>query len=67
MIIETLTWEELNIDLRDEYVPRSRAGHSAVAIHNRLYIWSGRDGYRKAWNNQVRVRFCFKQKKNATS
>ena len=20
---------------------------------NRLYVWSGRDGYRKAWNNQV--------------
>lgn len=28
-------------------------GHCAVAIHTRLYIWSGRDGYRKAWNNQV--------------
>lgn len=24
-----------------------------MAIHTRLYIWSGRDGYRKAWNNQV--------------
>ena len=24
-----------------------------VQISNRLYIWSGRDGYRKAWNNQV--------------
>ena len=33
--------------------PRARAGHSAVEINNRLYIWSGRDGYRKAWNNQV--------------
>ena len=22
-------------------------------MNNRLYIWSGRDGYRKAWNNQV--------------
>lgn len=34
-------------------VPRARAGHSAVVINKRLYIWSGRDGYRKAWNNQV--------------
>lgn len=28
-------------------------GHSAVVIHNRLYVWSGRDGYRKTYNNQV--------------
>ena len=34
-------------------MPRARAGHCAVAIHSRLWIWSGRDGYRKAWNNQV--------------
>ncbi|KAI2662067.1 Host cell factor 1 [Labeo rohita] len=32
---------------------KARAGHCAVAINNRLYVWSGRDGYRKAWNNQV--------------
>ena len=37
----------------EDAIPRARAGHSAVAIHTRLYIWSGRDGYRKAWNNQV--------------
>ena len=30
-------------------------GHCAVSIHSRLWIWSGRDGYRKAWNNQVRL------------
>ena len=41
------------MDALDESIPRARAGHCAVAIHNRLYIWSGRDGYRKAWNNQV--------------
>ena len=22
-------------------------------INTRLYMWSGRDGYRKAWSNQV--------------
>lgn len=37
----------------EDAVPRARAGHCSVAINNRLYIWSGRDGYRKAWNNQV--------------
>ncbi|MBN3312325.1 HCFC2 factor, partial [Atractosteus spatula] len=33
--------------------PRPRAGHCAATIGSRLYIWSGRDGYRKAWNSQV--------------
>lgn len=33
--------------------PRARAGHCATAVGSRLYIWSGRDGYRKSWNFQV--------------
>ncbi|XP_030005025.1 host cell factor 2 isoform X3 [Sphaeramia orbicularis] len=33
--------------------PRARAGHCAAAVGSRLYIWSGRDGYRKSWNYQV--------------
>ncbi|KAG9490506.1 hypothetical protein GDO78_006053 [Eleutherodactylus coqui] len=33
--------------------PWPRAGHCAVTIGKRLYIWSGRDGYKKAWNCQV--------------
>ncbi|XP_043963801.1 host cell factor 2 [Gambusia affinis] len=33
--------------------PRARAGHCSAAIGSRLYIWSGRDGYRKSWNYQV--------------
>ncbi|KAM6895784.1 host cell factor 2-like [Xenentodon cancila] len=33
--------------------PRARAGHCSVAVGSRLYIWSGRDGYRKSWNYQV--------------
>lgn len=41
------------MDTLEDNVPRARAGHCAVAIATRLYIWSGRDGYRKAWNNQV--------------
>ncbi|XP_055009397.1 host cell factor 2 isoform X2 [Boleophthalmus pectinirostris] len=33
--------------------PRARAGHCAVAVGSRLYVWSGRDGYRKSWSYQV--------------
>ncbi|XP_041833838.1 host cell factor 2 isoform X2 [Melanotaenia boesemani] len=33
--------------------PRARAGHCSTAVGSRLYIWSGRDGYRKSWNYQV--------------
>ncbi|KAL0109542.1 hypothetical protein PUN28_014537 [Cardiocondyla obscurior] len=51
--LETLTWEQLTVDSLEENVPRARAGHCAVGVHSRLYVWSGRDGYRKAWNNQV--------------
>lgn len=41
------------MDTLEDNVPRARAGHCSVAINSRLYVWSGRDGYRKAWNNQV--------------
>ena len=41
------------LKMHDETSPRARAGHSSVNINTRLYLWSGRDGYRKAWNNQV--------------
>ncbi|KAF4523888.1 hypothetical protein B566_EDAN010206, partial [Ephemera danica] len=51
--LETMVWESPNMDILEESVPRARAGHCAAAVHSRLYIWSGRDGYRKAWNNQV--------------
>uniref|UniRef100_A0A8R1XUR3 Fibronectin type-III domain-containing protein n=1 Tax=Onchocerca volvulus TaxID=6282 RepID=A0A8R1XUR3_ONCVO len=51
--LRTMCWEDLSLELLESAVPRARAGHSAVVINKRLYIWSGRDGYRKAWNNQV--------------
>lgn len=51
--LESMSWERLQIDTLEENLPRARAGHCAVGIHSRLYVWSGRDGYRKAWNNQV--------------
>lgn len=50
---DTMCWETVMMDSLEENVPRARAGHCSVAINSRLYIWSGRDGYRKAWNNQV--------------
>ncbi|XP_057717284.1 host cell factor 1b [Corythoichthys intestinalis] len=51
--LDTLCWEMVEMDSEEENIPRARAGHCSVAINSRLYIWSGRDGYRKAWNNQV--------------
>ncbi|KAM7540951.1 hypothetical protein Aperf_G00000034005 [Anoplocephala perfoliata] len=55
--LDSMSWEPIQMEVFDDsLVPRARAGHCAVAVSTRLYIWSGRDGYRKAWNNQV----CFK-------
>ncbi|CAH1982631.1 unnamed protein product [Acanthoscelides obtectus] len=52
--LETMNWDDLSIASENEnMVPCARAGHCAVGISTRLYIWSGRDGYRKAWKNQV--------------
>lgn len=51
--LETLNWDELTVNTAEGQVPCARAGHCAVGISTRLYIWSGRDGYRKAWKNQV--------------
>ncbi|XP_062283164.1 host cell factor 1b [Scomber scombrus] len=51
--LDNMCWETVLMDSLEENVPRARAGHCSVAINSRLYIWSGRDGYRKAWNNQV--------------
>ena len=48
-----MTWETVLMDSLEDNIPRARAGHCSVAINSRLYVWSGRDGYRKAWNNQV--------------
>ena len=45
--------ETPSMEVFEDAIPRARAGHCAVSIHTRLWIWSGRDGYRKAWNNQV--------------
>ncbi|XP_051964643.1 host cell factor 1-like isoform X2 [Xyrauchen texanus] len=51
--LDTMSWETILMDTLEDNIPRARAGHCSVSINNRLYVWSGRDGYRKAWNNQV--------------
>ncbi|XP_074000111.1 host cell factor isoform X3 [Rhodnius prolixus] len=51
--LSEMKWEDLTMDCAEENVPRARAGHCAVVVNCRIYIWSGRDGYRKAWNNQA--------------
>ena len=30
-----------------------RAGACGAVVGTRVYVWSGRDGYKKVWNNQV--------------
>jgi host cell factor len=62
-IVETNTWGLLGQECLDDNVPRARAGHCAVTVNTRMYIWSGRDGYRKAWNNQVNKKNYFPCKK----
>ncbi|XP_056430495.1 host cell factor 2 isoform X1 [Hyla sarda] len=53
--LDSMEWTTLmpesSVDRKDW--PWPRAGHCAVTIGKRLYIWSGRDGYKKAWNCQV--------------
>ena len=51
--IPSNTWEYVSSEISDESAPKARAGHCAVSIGSRVMIFSGRDGYRKAWNNQV--------------
>uniref|UniRef100_K7FJN3 Host cell factor C2 n=1 Tax=Pelodiscus sinensis TaxID=13735 RepID=K7FJN3_PELSI len=54
--LDTMEWIALISDCQEDkknLLPGPRAGHCAVVVGTRLYIWSGRDGYRKAWNNQV--------------
>ncbi|XP_045481426.1 host cell factor 2 [Harmonia axyridis] len=52
--LESMNWDDINLKQdSEENMPCARAGHCAVGISTRLYIWSGRDGYRKTWKNQV--------------
>ncbi|XP_066525198.1 host cell factor 2 [Hoplias malabaricus] len=61
--LDTMTWRSLNPEGQQwsaegeeegsKHWPKARAGHCASTVGTRLYIWSGRDGYRKKWNYQV--------------
>lgn len=52
--LETWTWIHNSPETTNDSTPKGRAGHCAVPISTRMYIWSGRDGYKKAANkNQV--------------
>ncbi|XP_077121764.1 host cell factor 2 isoform X1 [Ranitomeya variabilis] len=53
--LDSMEWMSLMSDSAEDRKdwPWPRAGHCAVTIGKRLYIWSGRDGYKKAWNCQV--------------
>ncbi|XP_028673396.1 host cell factor 2 isoform X1 [Erpetoichthys calabaricus] len=54
--LDSMVWSCLEPEMQEDGKksgPRPRAGHCAATIGSRLYIWSGRDGYRKAWNYQV--------------
>lgn len=59
LLLETMTWEGHSMREQDRGAPKARAGHCAVAIGGRMYIWSGRDGHRTAWDEQANVRFLF--------
>ncbi len=52
---DTNLWEEVPEfgEEGGENCPCSRAGHTAAVVGTRMYVWSGRDGYKKVWNNQV--------------
>ena len=54
---DTYSWEvvpEFPSD-NEDVCPCPRAGHSAAVVGTRMYVWSGRDGYKRVWNNQVTI------------
>lgn len=56
--LNSLTWEQPMEPTTDSngMEPGARAGHSAVVINKRVYIWSGRDGYKKSWHTQGKLK-----------
>lgn len=62
-VSDNYTWEEMPqfADDGGESCPCSRAGHTAAVVGTRMYVWSGREGYKKMWNNQVGVIKCHSQ------
>lgn len=52
-VAETYTWERMPDFSAETDAPCPRAGHAAAIVGTRMYVWSGRDGYKKVWNSQV--------------
>lgn len=49
---ENTRWEQYVFG-ENSHVPEPRAGHCAAMVHGRMYLWSGRDGYRKLNESQA--------------
>jgi len=52
---KTPTWEEVDLATSNSY-PGARAGHCSVVVNKRVYIWSGRDGYKKVDGGRAQAR-----------
>lgn len=57
---DTMMWEKCPDFAPNEQgaplsCPTPRAGACAAVVGTRMYLWSGRDGYKKIWNQQVSV------------
>ena len=56
---DTMTWENCpdfsptDNEQGQSSCPSPRAGACAAVVGTRMYLWSGRDGYKKIWNQQV--------------
>lgn len=51
--LDELKWEFVSDNLIEENnFPKPRAGHTAVKLSSRLYIWSGRDNHRRSFGQQ---------------
>lgn len=56
IIIDSMTWElcpSYKEAEDSEEAPCPRAGHCAAVVGTRMYVWSGRDAYKRVWNTQV--------------
>lgn len=53
--VENCRWDSVYQDNSEENLPCSRAGHSAVAINTCIYMWGGRNGFKR---NQTGEQVC---------
>ncbi len=55
-MIEKMKWElcpSYPDEEEQDLAITPRAGACGSVVGTRMYVWSGRDGYKKVWNNQV--------------